>query len=105
MKFVHKLAAIVIPLYFGSIVGYMNLMFIFMVFGITYFVFCKAVEYENKRIIYVISREEEDKRQEEEKRVMDEVDSIFENNNDLFKEVLNRNRIVQIHDYPKPKED
>ena len=105
MKLVHKLAAIVIPLYFGSIVGYMNLMFIFMVFGITYFVFCKAVAYENKRIIYVISREEEDKRQEEEKRVMDEVDSIFENNNDLFKEVLNRNRIVQIHDYPKPKED
>ena len=105
MKLVHKLAAIVIPLYFGSIVGYMNLMFIFMVFGITYFVFCKAVAYENKRIIYVISREEEDKRQEEEKRVMDEVDSIFENNNDLFREVSHRNRIVQIQDYPKHKKD
>ena len=104
MKFVHKLAAIVIPLYFGSIVGYMNLMFIFMVFGITYFVFCKAVAYENKRIIYVISREEEDKRQEEEKRVMDEVDSIFEDNDNL-REIVYSNRIVQIHDYPKPKED
>ena len=104
MKFVHKLAAIVIPLYFGSIVGYMNLMFIFMVFGITYFVFCKAVAYENKRIIYVISREEEDKRQEEEKRVMDEVDSIFEENDNL-REIVYSNRIVQIHDYPKPKED
>ena len=104
MKFVHKLAAIVIPLYFGSIVGYMNLMFIFMVFGITYFVFCKAVAYENKRIIYVISREEEDKRQEEEKRVLDEVDSIFEDNDNL-REIVYFNRIVQIHDYPKPKED
>ena len=104
MKFVHKLAAIVIPLYFGSIVGYMNLMFIFMVFGITYFVFCKAVAYENKRIIYVISREEEDKIQEEEKRVMDEVDSIFEENDNL-REIVYSNRIVQIHDYPKPKED
>jgi len=104
MKFVHKLAAIVIPLYFGSIVGYMNLMFIFMAFGTTYFVFCKAVAYESKRIIHVISREEEDKRQEEEKRVMDEVDSIFEENDNL-REIVYSNRIVQIHDYPKPKED
>lgn len=104
MKFVHKLAAIVIPLYFGSIVGYMNLMFIFMAFGTTYFVFCKAVAYENKRIIHVISREEEDKRQEEEKRVMDEVDSIFEDNDNL-REIVYSNRIVQIHDSPKPKED
>ena len=104
MKFVHKLAAIVIPLYFGSIVGYMNLMFIFMVFGITYFVFCKAVAYENKRTFYRIDREEEEKRQEEEKRVMDEVDSIFEDNDNL-REIVYSNRIVQIHDYPKPKED
>jgi len=105
MKLVHKLAVIVVPLYIGSLIGYLNLMFIFMTFGTTYFVFCKAVAYENKRTFYRIDREEEEKRQEEEKRVMDEVDSIFENNNDLFKEVLNRNRIVQIHDYPKPKED
>ena len=104
MKFVHKLAAIVIPLYFGSIVGYMNLMFIFMVFGITYFVFCKAVAYENKRTFRRIDREEEEKRQEEEKRVMDEVDSIFEDNDNL-REIVYSNRIVQIHDYPKPKED
>ena len=104
MKLVHKLAVIVVPLYIGSLIGYLNLMFIFMAFGTTYFTFCKAVAYENKRIIYVISREEEDKRQEEEKRVMDEVDSIFEDNDNL-REIVYSNRIVQIHDYPKPKED
>lgn len=105
MKLVHKLAVIVVPLYIGSLIGYLNLMFIFMAFGATYFIFCEAVTYEHKRTFRRIDREEEEKRQEEEKRVMDEVDSIFENNNDWFKEVLPRNRIVQIHDYPKPKED
>ena len=105
MKLVHKLAVIVVPLYIGSLIGYLNLMFIFMAFGTTYFTFCKAVAYENKRTFYRIDREEEEKRQEEEKRVMDEVDSIFENNNDLFREVSHRNRIVQIQDYPKHKKD
>ena len=104
MKLVHKLAVIVVPLYIGSLIGYLNLMFIFMAFGTTYFTFCKAVAYESKRIIHVISREEEEKRQEEEKRVMDEVDSIFEDNDNL-REIVYSNRIVQIHDYPKPKED
>ena len=104
MKLVHKLAVIVVPLYIGSLIGYLNLMFIFMAFGTTYFVFCKAVAYENKRTFYRIDREEEEKRQEEEKRVMDEVDSIFEDNDNL-REIVYSNRIVQIHDYPKPKED
>ena len=104
MKLVHKLAVIVVPLYIGSLIGYLNLMFIFMTFGTTYFVFCKAVAYENKRTFYRIDREEEEKRQEEEKRVMDEVDSIFEDNDNL-REIVYSNRIVQIHDYPKPKED
>ena len=104
MKLVHKLAVIVVPLYIGSLIGYLNLMFIFMAFGTTYFVFCKAVAYENKRTFRRIDREEEEKRQEEEKRVMDEVDSIFEENDNL-REIVYSNRIVQIHDYPKPKED
>ena len=104
MKLVHKLAVIVVPLYIGSLIGYLNLMFIFMAFGTTYFTFCKAVAYENKRTFRRIDREEEEKRQEEEKRVMDEVDSIFEDNDNL-REIVYSNRIVQIHDYPKPKED
>ena len=104
MKLVHKLAVIVVPLYIGSLIGYLNLMFIFMAFGTTYFTFCKAVAYENKRTFRRIDREEEEKRQEEEKRVMDEVDSIFEENDNL-REIVYSNRIVQIHDYPKPKED